>query len=137
MSTPAEIDVVARTVWGEARSEGTTGMVAVAWVIKNRADKGGWWGNTLEGVCLKKWQFSCWNDGDPNAPYLRGRKTIPPREYMLAREAVVAVLDGHETDPTLGATHYYAPRSVKEPAWAKGATKTTQIGHHIFFKNVP
>ncbi len=22
--------------------------------------------DTLEGVCKKKWQFSCWNEGDPN-----------------------------------------------------------------------
>ncbi|MGX5220253.1 cell wall hydrolase [Pseudomonas segetis] len=137
MSTPAELDIVTKTVWGEARSEGMSGMIAVAWVIKNRADKGGWWGNTLESVCLKKWQFSCWNDGDPNAPYLRGQKAIPGREYVLAHEAVIAVVNGHEPDPTDGATHYYAPRSVKEPKWAKGATKTTQIGHHVFFKDVP
>lgn len=41
------------TVSGEARGEERKGQEAVAWVIKNRADKNRsyWGGNTLAGVC--------------------------------------------------------------------------------------
>lgn len=47
-----EIDVLARTLWGEARGEGSTGMEAVASVILNRvevAKRRGhyWWGNKI------------------------------------------------------------------------------------------
>lgn len=136
MATDHELDIVAKTLYGEARGEGREGLIAVAWVIKNRADNPGWWGKSIELVCLKPYQFSCWNADDPNAPYLRGRKLIPPREYMRCREAAVAVLEGHEPDPTNGATHYYSTSMKKPPKWANSGTKTTQIGRHIFFKDV-
>ncbi len=66
-----EIDVLARTLWGEARGEGSTGMEAVASVILNRvevAKRRGhyWWGNKIIQVCQKPYQFSCWNKQDPN-----------------------------------------------------------------------
>ncbi|CAF3868537.1 unnamed protein product [Rotaria magnacalcarata] len=35
-----EIDVVTRTVYGEARGESKDGQAAVAWVIRNRAAAG-------------------------------------------------------------------------------------------------
>jgi len=48
-----EIDVLARTLWGEARGEGTTGLEAVANVVLNRVkmaeENGGkfWWGSNI------------------------------------------------------------------------------------------
>jgi N-acetylmuramoyl-L-alanine amidase len=142
--TERDIDTLARTIWGEARNQGRTGMIAVAWVIRNRVGmdlhndgKPDWWGEGYEGVCLRKWQFSCWNPGDPNEPYLRGRKAIPGRQYAEAREAALAAMHAYEPDPTGGATHYYAPKVVKAPAWVKGATKAATIGGHIFYKDVP
>lgn len=36
-----QVDVVARTIWGEARGEGANGMQAVANVIMNRTARGG------------------------------------------------------------------------------------------------
>src|SRR5688572_19754753 len=66
-----EIDVLARTVWGEARGEGSIGMQAVACVVLNRvavaeSRAGYWWGNTIVQVCQKPYQFSCWNKDDAN-----------------------------------------------------------------------
>ena len=66
-----EVDVLARTIWGEARGEGKEGMEAVASVILNRTEiakrlDGYWWGNTIIQVCQKPYQFSCWNKLDPN-----------------------------------------------------------------------
>src|SRR5215468_10322728 len=74
----AEIDTVARTVWAEARGEGVAGMTAVACVIMNRAriasqykqDHGRphplFGDGTLASCCTHPWQFSCWNENDPN-----------------------------------------------------------------------
>ena len=33
-------DILARTLWGEARGEGLDGQIAVAWTIRNRVFDG-------------------------------------------------------------------------------------------------
>ena len=66
LNTVTYDDILARTIVGEARGEGHTGMVAVANVVMNRVAKPSWWGRTVKDVCLKPYQFSCWNVGDPN-----------------------------------------------------------------------
>jgi spore germination cell wall hydrolase CwlJ-like protein len=45
--TEKDRDILARTLWGEARGEGTAGQIAVAWTIHNRVFDGktnSWWG---------------------------------------------------------------------------------------------
>ncbi|MGH3756111.1 MAG: cell wall hydrolase, partial [Pseudonocardiaceae bacterium] len=59
-------EVMGRTLYGEARGEPFDGLVAVAWVIRNRAESPRWWGRDVKGVCLHPLQFSCWNETDPN-----------------------------------------------------------------------
>jgi spore germination cell wall hydrolase CwlJ-like protein len=142
--TEKDRDVLARTLWGEARGEGAAGQIAVAWSIRNRVEmdlhndgKPDWWGEGYAGVCQKAWQFSCWNKNDPNFPYLSGAKQIPFRELAQARIAADQVIDGKQPDPTSGATHYYATTMPKAPAWAAKAKQTLKMGHHIFFKDVP
>lgn len=137
--TPDDLTVLAKTLWAEARGEGQAGMIAVAWVIRNRVDDGkpkSWWGEGYTGVCMKPWQFSCWNTNDANYQYLRGSKPIPAKEYAAALEAAQLCIVG-TVDPTGGATHYYSTSMSTPPKWVKGATKTVQIGRHIFYKNVP
>lgn len=137
-------DILARTLWGEARGEGLPGQIAVAWTIRNRVEmdlnndgKPDWWGEGYSGVCLKPYQFSCWNKNDPNYPFLSGAKQIPFRELAQARIAADLVIDGKQPDPTSGATHYYATTMPKAPAWVAKAKQTMKQGHHIFFKDVP
>ncbi|MGV8917820.1 MAG: cell wall hydrolase [Pseudomonas sp.] len=135
-----DVDVLARTLFGEARGEGVGGMIAVAWSIRNRVTDGkdkSWWGEGYAGVCLAPYQFSCWNKNDPNFPYLSGAKLIPAGEFANCQKAASAVIDGVVPDPTGGATHYYATTMPNPPAWAAGATQTLKLGHHIFFRNVP
>lgn len=138
-SIEKDLDVLARTLWGEARGEGYDGQVAVAWTVRNRVDDGkvsSWWGEGYAGVCQKPYQFSCWNKNDPNYPYLSGLKAIPAAQYAQARKAALAVITGEVSDPTKGATHYHAT-SIKAPAWTKGATLTARLGNHVFYRNVP
>ena len=66
METFDDISVMAGTLWGEARNQGDEGMIAVGNVIMNRVKAKSWYGDHIKGVCLKAWQFSCWNDDDPN-----------------------------------------------------------------------
>jgi N-acetylmuramoyl-L-alanine amidase len=139
---PADIDIMARTVYGEIRNGLWPDMVGVAWVIRNRAEidlkgdnKPDWWGETIRGVCLKPWQFSCWNADDPNLPRLKSVNTmsIPFRNCLAV---CAAVLGGLEADPTMRSTHYYNPLVVDEPKWAKGKKPVVRIGAHSFFNDV-
>ncbi|HEX9465659.1 MAG TPA: cell wall hydrolase [Alphaproteobacteria bacterium] len=127
----SDLEVVARTVWGEARGEGPDGWAAVAWVIKNRAAHPGWWGHDLRSVCLKPAQFSSWTEGDPNRAKMLA---LPLDDPLLARiRAVVSdVLGGAVADPTGGALYYHT-KSV-QPTWDAAMTKTASIGAHEFFK---
>lgn len=132
-----ELDILARTLWGEARGEGLAGMIAVGHVIQNRAKRPAWWGKDIISVCQKPWQFSCWNRDDPNYQFLSGLKPIPSAEFEKARQAASSVLEGKQIDPTGGATHYYAKSMKTPPRWTKGAKPTVTIGNHRFFKDVP
>lgn len=139
-----ERDIVARTLWGEARGEGFAGQVAVAWAIRNRVEmdlhndgKPDWWGEGYAGVCLAKYQFSCWNRNDPNFSYLCGIKTIPAAQLAQARRAADDVIDGRMPDSTSGATHYYVASMSNPPGWAAKARRTVKLGRHVFYKDVP
>lgn len=126
------IDVLARTLWGEARGEPAEGKIAVAWVICNRVAKPRWWGRDVISVCRKPWQFSCWNENDPNRTKLLA--VTPATESFLRCIARAAgVLAGIYTDPTGGATHYLNPH-LADPDWDDGMIVTARIGRHVFFK---
>ena len=126
-----EIDVLARTLWGEARGEGVDGMMAVACVIANRVRRPSWWGAGWIGVCQKPWQFSCWNRNDPNREKLL---TVGPDDAQFSQALTIAAqaVDNRLPDITGGATHYHA-RSVL-PAWQKHMQHTASIGRHEFYK---
>jgi len=127
--TDEQIDYMARTIWGEARGEGARGMQAVANVIMNRVNKGGWYGATIKDVVLKKWQFSVWNEGDPNRD-----KILNATQAQLAQALDISkkVIKGELQDITGGATNYHA--TTVKPSWAAKMTKTVQIGNHVFYK---
>jgi uncharacterized protein (TIGR02594 family) len=128
--------ILARTIYGEARGEQADGKAAVASVVLNRAKIGGWYGHSIEEVCLKRKQFSCWNANDPNRAIIKdmeaheGDQTFD-RCFDLSAQAILGQLD----DKTGGATHFHADTMRRFPDWAKGATRTAHIGHHIFYKN--
>jgi len=126
-----DIKIMAKTMWGEARGESEEGKVGVAWVIRNRAEKPCWWGKTVAGVCLKKWQFSCWNANDPNAEKIAN---LTDDELAPFIEIAELVLNDGVDDPTDGATHYHT--EAVDPKWAVGREPTCTIGHHLFYKDI-
>ena len=134
MTTPDALDTMARTVWAEARGEHDPGMLAVAWVIKHRADHPRWWGHDVANVCTTPWQFSCWNKTDPNLPKLLAVDRTDPY-FAKAVTICEGVLACTSPDPTLGATSYFDRRMPSPPPWAVGRTPCATIGHHVFFKD--
>lgn len=130
--TFVDLEVMARTIYGEARGESFTGQVAVGNVILNRARRGGWFGASIAAVCQKPWQFSCWNANDPN----RDKLLAVDLTSEALRTAVQACLAAVERDLTSGSTHYYA-KHIAPPAWAKGLRPAFSEGGHLFFNDVP
>lgn len=56
-------ELMAVCIYGEARSQGLDGMLAIGSVIVNRSKKTG--GN-VKSIVLTSAQFSCFNEQDPN-----------------------------------------------------------------------
>ncbi|AXQ31711.1 cell wall hydrolase [Solimonas sp. K1W22B-7] len=131
-----EIGIVAKTLWGEARGEPETGMRAVACVIGNR--KARHWRGKLgfADVCLDRWQFSCWNEKDPNRLRMDAIERNPDAVYIRALTIARELISGQLADFTFGATHYFATSLRRRPDWALGKNPCYQIGRHIFFNNV-
>jgi hypothetical protein len=129
------IDVLARTLWGEARSESTTGREAVANVVINRVrSQVSWWGTTIESVCRAPKQFSCWNAGDPNRPKLEkvdcGDKVFAEC-LQIARRAA----NGSLPDITHGSKHYHT-RNIR-PSWLTAQKPVLELGNHLFYNDIP
>jgi N-acetylmuramoyl-L-alanine amidase len=138
MLTARDVDVLARTLYGEARGEPWAGVVAVANVVWNRSQRPERFGSGIVGVCLREKQFSCWNHNDPNRIHMMQADTHDPN-FLRCLAAAAAVISDQERDNTGGADHYHtiAPPKGAEvwpPAWAKTMTTTAHIGRHVFLK---
>ena len=132
-----DIDIMARTIWGEARGESREGRIAVAYTMRNRAAKSPSynWPNTVSGVCLQPKQYSCWNKTDGNRAKMLALTTSDAmfRECLQIAEGVVS---GTISDPTRGCDHYYATY-IGVPAWARGKSVDYRVGQHLFFNFFP
>ncbi len=133
MITERDVDVLARTIYGEGRGESVLGKRAIAHVILNRFRKGGWWGDTILRCCLKSKQFSCWNDSDPNREKIIA-VTLSDSVFRDCLYAALAAIRDEGNDPTHGATHYHT--DTISPGWAEGKHYDS-IGHHRFYRDIP
>jgi spore germination cell wall hydrolase CwlJ-like protein len=134
-SRETAIDTLARTLWGEARGEPRLGKEAVAAVVLNRLKRNApaRFGATIEEVCRKPLQFSCWNPNDPNRTKL---EQVDRSDATFAECCTVAELavDGRLADPTDGADHYHTVNV--SPSWSQGKTPCCTIGEHHFFNDI-
>ncbi|MBF0481279.1 MAG: cell wall hydrolase [Desulfovibrionaceae bacterium] len=127
--------LLALLMWGEARGEGEEGMRAVGHVVLNRVGRPGWWGRNLNEVCLKKWQFSCFNPDDPNLPKLLALDLKSPTpEFADTIGLAGDILAGVSQDPTGGATSYISTSCKPIPKWATPDTFIKQIGRQLFYR---
>lgn len=133
MSLGADIETLARTLYGEARGEGYDGMIAVGWVVKNRKlDQR--WPATIEKVCRQKAQFSCWNAGDPNLVKLLSVGTDDQAFRQCLRAALEVILSAN--DPIKGANHYLTRHLAANapPSWYDRAKVVADVGNHRFLR---
>ena len=121
-----ETKIIAITILAEARGEGEAGMYAVAAVIAQRSFERK---RTPSAVCLKKWQFSCWNG--KTLKNLEHLLKVPQAKYALALARNIKLLS---RDFVGFANHYHATWMKKKPYWAKGQKPVKVIGKHAFYK---
>jgi hypothetical protein len=120
------IDLAVRTIIGEGANQDATGRQAIAAVIANRARA------TNRGfgeIVNEPGQFSAWGDPKLKARMEAVKTTDPLYQSILAD--VTPALQG-KVDPTNGADHYYAYKTISAPDWATGAGQ--DIGDHRFYK---
>lgn len=124
-------EILAKTVYLEARGEGEQGWRAVAFVIMTRArlNKSYWGGNTVKGVCMKSGQFECWNPGQ--------NQTIDDESlYRRIKQVTDRIYDGiDQDDPTEKSDHYNNPSKEGKPEWTKNCDETVEIGEHQFYRS--
>lgn len=122
--------VASRTMWGECRGEPLEGQSAVAHVLLNRL-KDGRWGSTLATVCLHPFQFSCWNNSDPQR--VKMAALADDNEDLGKMFAVLKNAERAEKDPVRGALFYYSDTLIQPPKWVVGMSFIRKIGHHQFY----
>ncbi|MCF6328934.1 MAG: cell wall hydrolase [Henriciella sp.] len=121
---------LSQAVYYEARSERTSGQLAVAEVIMNRV-RDHRYPNSICGVVYQgatrttgcQFTFTC--DGALNK---RPRGKLWDAAQTVAEHVVM----GLNESKTSGATHYHA--TYVNPVWNSGLVRTRQIGTHIFYR---
>lgn len=129
----SEADLFALCLWREARGEGHVGMLAVAWVIQNRAVR---WRDSIQQVILAPNQFTSMSvEQNPPNPGANDP------QYADAQQIVAEVMSGAGQDPTNGGC-YYANLATATSGWffdhivadTVNHPMTAQIGKHTFYK---
>ncbi len=127
-----QILCLALNMYSEARGSTEADQRAVAYVTVNRAIGENHYKGTLCGVVWQHAQFS-WTTKSVNE--------IIPHEKEAWIKAQQNALNIYKEklanvvayfDITKGATHFYAPKLIGSPAWAKHANNKEQIGGHIY-----
>ncbi len=113
-----ETQLLAATIWAEARGESYTGQLAVGSVIMNRV-KSSKFPNTIPGVIMQNKQFASYPDA-----VNRGMALGADESCLKAAKAVIA--GQRNGDWLFFMTQYYADKF--------GITGYTVIGNHVFFK---
>jgi hypothetical protein len=138
-----ERQILALAIYGEARGEPAEGKIAVGSVILERVDHRAWDGKTVHEVCLKKYQLSCFNPGDPNRGKLlnlaehwdESMVTDPALNdcYTIAS----GLLDGTiPRTPEIAASHccqYLTKAAKKGVDWWTGMDLVLTVRNHEFY----
>ena len=113
----ADLNLLARLIYGEARGESYVGQVAVGAVVMNRIRSSSF-PNTMSGVIYQKYAFTAVDDGQIN---------LTPNE--TAKKAAKDAMNGW--DPSYGALYYYNPATATS-SWIFNRKTTVTIGRHVF-----
>lgn len=126
-----DVELLAGTIYGEARGESDRGKQAVGVTIRTRALNPSWWGSGWRGVILQKAQFSCWED-------INAAKIVAAREdnnngWQACMKVAQQVYSGQITDVGLSnSPTHYCVKTIK-PFWVNSLQFVGNIGAHNFY----
>jgi N-acetylmuramoyl-L-alanine amidase len=143
ITTSEDIEILARTIYGEARGEygrsdgGIAALIAVGNVVMNRLKAKTWYGLTIKDICQKPFQFSCWNQQDPNQALITSPQVEQDPLFKTCYHVAHQVSTHQWPDLTQGSDHYYAVTLSTPPAWSHKERPRLKLGQHVFFKLTP
>lgn len=118
-SNNSDLNLLSHLVYGEARGEPYTGMVAVAATVMNRVSDSRF-PNSVAGVIYQSGAYTCVSDGQINLQYDNSAK-------KAAQDAI------NGWDPTYGCIYYFNPNTATSK-WIWSRPQVLRIGKHIFCK---
>jgi N-acetylmuramoyl-L-alanine amidase len=141
-----DYQLMALTIYGEARGEKYEGKVAVGSVILERVDHRDWDGKNIQEVCLMPYQFSCYLPNDKNFNALKAiandwdnkiKQSQPLRECLN----ITGLLLSQSINRTPEIAKYHATqyltaslrKSKACPAWVKKLKLVAAVGSHEFY----
>jgi N-acetylmuramoyl-L-alanine amidase len=134
-----DIDILARTIYGEARGEyaclegGLASLIGVGNVVMNRLNVNPFYGSTIQDICHKPFQFSCWNQNDSNRELLL-RGDIHDPVFTLCCEVATKIVRQEWPDLTKGSDHYHSTSLPQIPYWARGQKPKVRLARHVFYQ---
>lgn len=137
MSKQLAVNIIARTLYAEARGEGNRGIEAVASVIYNRA---GGIPKNMPLVCLKYKQFSCWNglpdeERDGSGIRIRAPKGTARGKnkeiWKICNEVAIHLMRDLWDSTVKSSNSYYNPQKAN-PDWGKQLRDPIVLGNHLF-----
>ena len=140
-----DLETLALTLWGEARGEPILGKLAIACVIRNRADRRHL---SFKEVCLQPNQFSCFSPKGGKKNYdmvVRQAEAILSHanialshpSWLECQWVALGVMQFKLRDTTDGADHYMTTDlyQFKPPKWAKAMVEANIFGAHTFLRS--
>jgi spore germination cell wall hydrolase CwlJ-like protein len=136
-ATSSDLDVMARTILGEAANQSAAAKLGVASVIMNRvkAGQGG-----ITSVCKAPGQFDCWfpSLGGRSDYNLTANTPTSNATYQACLVIATGAVNGTLADNTGGATYYHNTTNPEQAPRAWGNVQlTTQIGAFSFYRAAP
>lgn len=132
--------MLALCLWREARGElatvGPIGYIAVGCVLRNRGQRDT---TTIYEEVIKRLQFSSITaPGDPElTAWPAKRNGADYAAWITAHQVARGILSGAYSDPTRGATLYYADSIPFPEDWNRAKVhQTVKLGKHIFLTEV-
>lgn len=133
-----ELDVLARTIFGEARGCDTDIKEAITNIVMNRvrvSEARGkyWWGNNIIQVCQKPYQFPCWDRSSELYKDLLN-VTAEDLEFLFCMTTALGGIEGTLQDNTERSTHYHHESNA--PFWSRTEHPEVIINDFKFYKLV-
>lgn len=137
VSTNDDLNILARTLWGEIRGGDLEQRRHVAIVILNRFLTGYRSGGSIAGTCRAPMQFSCWNPGTQARLQIDALSNDDPMlgELREIGQAVIAErLGGNVEELGLTVRHYHKTGTGAD--WAVSSKVVLKDGAHTFYRDI-